>query len=101
MPFDHRNHASGNVALHLSALAEKVDEVAARAGVSALDRLNLETALRALPWPERRRLRLILESARVSANSEARRAAVDMILQMAAEIWARTPPPDQRSFSRG
>jgi hypothetical protein len=41
-------HSSNNVALHLSALTDKVDEFATRAGVSAFDRLDLEGALAAL-----------------------------------------------------
>jgi hypothetical protein len=86
--------SSNNVALHLSALTDKVDEVATRAGVSPFDRLDLEGALAALPWRERRRLALILEGTKVSANSEALRTAVDMIHQLASDTWARTPPPD-------
>jgi hypothetical protein len=41
-------HSSNNVALHLSALTDKVDEFATQAGVSAFDRLDLEGALAAL-----------------------------------------------------
>jgi hypothetical protein len=70
MNFDHV-YPSVHIALHFNALTEKVDEVAARAGVSSVDRMDLETALRELPWRERRRLGLILEGARVSANSAA------------------------------
>ena len=94
MPFHLLDRPLGHVALHLSALTAKVDEVAARAGVSAFDRLALDTALAALPWPERRRLALVLESARVSADSAALQTAVEMILERAADIWDRTPPPD-------
>jgi len=87
-------HSSSNVALHLSALTDKVDEVATRAGVSAFDRLDLEGALAGLPWPERRRLSLILEATKAGANSDALCTAVDMINQLASDTWARTPPPD-------
>jgi hypothetical protein len=96
MAFGVSDHSSRNVALHLSALTAKVDEVAERAGVSASDRQSLDTALAALPWPERRRLGLVLESARVGAQSEFLRTAVGMVLERAARVWARTPPPDQR-----
>ena len=41
MNFDHVR-SSGNIALHFNALTEKVDEVAARAGVSSVDRMDLE-----------------------------------------------------------
>lgn len=92
MSFECSDPSFPEVALHLSALTTKVDEVAERAGVSAAARLDLETALAALPWPDRRRLGLVLESARVGANSEALRTAVEMILRLAADIWARTPP---------
>jgi hypothetical protein len=96
MAFGPSYPASRHVALHLSALTAKVDQVAARAGVSASDRLSLETALAALPWSERRRLGLVLESARVGAQSEFLRTAVEMVLERAAKVWATTPPPDQR-----
>ena len=89
-------HSSNNVALHLSALTDKVDEFATRAGVSAFDRLELEGALAALPWRERRRLALIVEGTKASTNSEALCTAVDMIHQVASDTWARTPPPDYK-----
>ena len=87
------NRAPNNVAQHLSALAAKVDEIAERAGVSIVQRSDLETILAALPWPDRRRLGLILESARVSATSGSVRDAVEVMLRLAADVWARTPPP--------
>ncbi|MBQ0820811.1 hypothetical protein KBI52_11400 [Microvirga sp. HBU67558] len=96
MAFDSSNRASAEIAHHLSALSTKVDEIAKRAGVSASERLDLETHLAALAWPERRRLGLILESARVSANSEAVRDAVAVMLGLASEVWAKTPPPAER-----
>jgi hypothetical protein len=96
MAFSSSHLSYRHVALHLSALTAKVDEVAERAGVSASDRLSLETALGALPWSERRRLGLVLESARVGAQSEFLRTAVEMVLERAARVWATTPPPDQR-----
>ncbi|WP_262271888.1 hypothetical protein [Microvirga yunnanensis] len=77
-------------------LAAKVDEIAQRAGVSAVARLDLESTLAALPWLDRRRLGLILESARVSTTDEAVREAVAMMLARAAEVWARVPPPNER-----
>ena len=80
------------VAEHLSELQNKVEEVAERAGVSALDRLDLRTALAALPWRERRRLGLVLESARVGAATPAREAAAGVMLQIAGEVWSETPP---------
>ncbi len=40
---------SVRVAEHLGELQNKVEEVVERAGVSALDRLDLKTALAALP----------------------------------------------------
>ncbi len=94
MAFGPSHPSSRHVALHLSALTAKVEQVAERAGVSASDRLSLETALAALPWPERRRLGLVLESARVGAESEFLRTAVGIVLERAARVWATTPPPD-------
>ncbi len=41
----------------------------------------------------RRRLVLVLESARVSAESKFLRTAVEMILERAAKVWTMTPPP--------
>jgi hypothetical protein len=93
LPFD---LSSSHVADHLSTLAAKVDEIAERAGVSAVARLDLETTLAALPWPDRRRLGLILESARVSTTDEGVQEAVEVMLDLAADIWARTPPPGER-----
>ena len=80
------------VAEHLSDLQNKVEEVAERAGVSAFQRLDLRTALAALPWRDRRRLGLVLESARVSAATPARESAVGVMLQIAGEVWSETPP---------
>jgi hypothetical protein len=94
MPLLTSQLSSGHVAEHLSALTEKIDEIAQRAGVSAVARLDLETTLAALPWPSRRRLRLVLESARVGTSDQAVGEAVAVMLDMAADVWARTPPPD-------
>ena len=80
------------VAEHLGDLQNKVEEVAERAGVSALDRLDIRTALAALPWRDRRRIGLVLESARVSAATPARETAVGAMLQIAGEVWSETPP---------
>jgi hypothetical protein len=100
MNFDHLSLLPGNVGLHLSALSEKVDDVAARAGVSAFNRLDLESTLGDLSWRDRRRLGLILEGARVSANSEALRTAVDMLLGLASDVWVRVPPPQHTESSQ-
>ena len=96
MPLLASDFTSGQVADHLSALATKVDEIAQRAGVSAVARLDLQTTLAALPWPSRRRLGLVLESARVSTSDKAVREAVAVMLDVAADVWAKTPPPDER-----
>jgi hypothetical protein len=82
------------VAQHLGDLQAKIDEVAERAGVSALDRLDLRTALAALPWRDRRHLRLVLESVRAHAASPALRTAIALMLGVASDVWASTPPPD-------
>jgi len=100
MPLLNSDFSSSQVAEYLGALAGKVDEIAQRAGVPAVTRLDLETTLAALPWPSRRRLGLILESARISSNDTAVREAVAVMLALAAEVWARTPPPDERSTDR-
>ena len=94
MAFGASDRSSRNVALHLSALTAKVDEVAERAGVSASDRQDLDRVLAALPWSERRRLGLVLESARVGAESQFLRTAVEMVLERAARVWTTVPPPD-------
>jgi hypothetical protein len=96
MAFGSSDHSFNPVAHHLTALSAKVDEIAERAGVSAVARLDLAATLAALPWPDRRRLGLILESARVGTTSAAVREAVAVMLALAAEIWARTPPPAGR-----
>jgi hypothetical protein len=95
MPLLTSELSSDKVAGHLGALATKVDEIAQRAGVSAVQRLDLESTLAALPWPSRRRLGLVLESARISSNDTAVRESVAMMLALAADVWARTPPPNE------
>ena len=82
------------ISYHLSLLSMKVEEVADRAGISPSARCDLETCLAALPWRDRRRLTLILESVRVHANSPALQDAVRLMLGLSAEIWAEEPPPD-------
>ncbi|KFG67302.1 hypothetical protein JH26_24900 [Microvirga sp. BSC39] len=103
MPLLRSELSSSHVAEHLSALTEKVDEIAQRAGVSAVARLDLETTLAALPWPSRRRLRLVLESARVGTGDKAVGEAVAVMLALSADVWARTPPPGEsdRGGSQG
>jgi hypothetical protein len=81
------------VAEHFGELQNKVEEVAERAGVSAGNRLDLRTALAALPWRERRRLGLVLESARVGAATPALQTAVGLMLDIADEVWSETPAP--------
>lgn len=95
MPLLTSELSSGHVAEHLSVLTEKVDEIAQRAGVSAVSRLDLETTLAALPWPSRRRLRLVLESARVGTSDRAVGEAVAVMLALSADVWSRTPPPEE------
>jgi hypothetical protein len=85
---------SSTISYHLSLLSMKVEEVADRAGVSPSARCDLETCLAALPWRDRRRLTLILESVRVHANSPALQDAVRLMLGLAAGIWAEEPPPE-------
>lgn len=86
---------SARVAAHWGQLAAKIDEIAERAGVAARDRLTLETTLTALPWPERRRVGLVLEGVRVQAVSEDLRTAVDRMLKLAGDVWANEPPPNE------
>lgn len=92
---------SSRVAVHWGELAAKVDEIAERAGVSARDRLSLETTLAALPWRERRRLGLILEGVRVQAASEDLRTAVNSMMRLAGEIWAGETPSDGHDTASG
>lgn len=87
---------SSRIAAHWGELAAKIDEIAERVGVSASDRMSLETTLAALPWPERRRLRLILESVKVQATTEDLQTAVNMMLKLAGETWASTPSLNER-----
>ncbi len=82
------------ISYHLSLLSLKIDEVAERAGVTPSARRDLETSLAALPWRDRRHLRLILESVRVHAESPILQDAVRLLLRLAAETWVEAPPPD-------
>jgi hypothetical protein len=72
----------------------KVEEVAERAGITPSVRCDLETCLAALPWRDRRRLTLILESVQVHATSPALQDAVRLMLGLVAEVWAEEPLPD-------
>jgi hypothetical protein len=85
--------APNTISYHLGLLHTKLDEVAERAGVAPSDRLDLETCLAALPWRERRRLALLLESVRVHAMAPGLQDAVRLMLRLAADIWAKEPPP--------
>src|SRR3712207_1403834 len=98
MPVASSELPSTSLTYHLSRLQTKIDEVADRAGVSSIARVDLETCLAALPWRERRHLSLVLESVRVHANSPALQDAVRLMLKLAAQIWAETPPPDLNRF---
>ena len=81
------------ISYHLGLLTAKVDEIADRAGVPTSARLDLESSLAALPWQERRRLTLVLESVRVHANSPELQNAVRLMLGLAGQVWAEEPPP--------
>ncbi len=101
MPVSSSELPSTSLTYHLSLLQTKIDEVADRAGVSCTARVDLETCLAALPWRERRHLRLILESVRVHANAPALQDAVRLMQGLAAQVWAETPPPDLNRFQPG
>src|SRR5215218_1911620 len=87
--------APRSISYHLGLLNTKLDEVADRAGVPATSRRDLESCLAALPWRERRRLVLLFESVRVHATTPGLHDAVRLMLRLAADVWAREPPPAQ------
>ena len=76
------------VSHHLSSIQSQIEKMAERAGVPAEDRLSLETMLKALPRPERRRVKLFLEGVKAQSTSEAVRQAADGFLSLAAQAWA-------------
>src|SRR3954469_15797290 len=82
------------ISYHFSLLSMKVEEAADRAGLSPSARCDLETCLAALPWRDRRRLTLILESVQGHATLPALQDAVRLMLGLAAQVWAEEPPPD-------
>jgi hypothetical protein len=94
------NRSEAVVARHLGELQSKIDDYAARAGISSTDRLDLRTTLAALAWTDRRRLGMVLEGVRVHASSPALREAVGVVLRVAAEVWANMPPPSERATAR-
>jgi hypothetical protein len=65
--------------------------VAERAGVSAHERLGLERMLAALPWPERRRVSLLLRGAKAQSENLALHRAVDLVFEVASEVWNNAP----------
>jgi hypothetical protein len=89
---------STSISYHLSVLNAKLDEVAERGGVAPSSCVDLETCLAALPWRERRRLTLLLESVRVHANSPGLQDAVRLMQRLAADVWAEEPPPDMGRY---
>jgi len=99
MPSIYSDASDDAVAHHLSLLAVKVDEFAHRAGLSVAQRSDLTSTLAALPRKDRRRLGLLLESARVSATNEAAHKAVDLMIGLAANLWADTPSSEEQSAS--
>jgi hypothetical protein len=95
MPLFYSDSSDDAVARHLSLLAAKVDEFAQRAGLSVAQRSDLTSTLVGLPWKDRRRLGLLLESTRVSTTNEAALEAVAIMVRLAANIWAATPPEER------
>jgi hypothetical protein len=94
------NRSKAVVACHLGELQSKIDEYAARAGISPSERLDLRSTLAALGWSDRRRLGMVLEGVRTHASSPALREAVSVVLRVAAEVWANMPPPSERPTAR-
>jgi hypothetical protein len=92
--------AANTISYNLGLLHTKLDEVAERAGVAPSDRMDLETCLAALPWRERRRLALLLESVRVHAMTPGLQDAVRLMLRLAADVWAKEPPPPGESETK-
>lgn len=79
---------------HLSQLELKVDAIAEWAGVPIHQRRELESTLAVLPWPGRRRLKLVLEGIQTQARMDdnpSLAAAAAFVLRLAHEVW--TDPP--------
>jgi hypothetical protein len=89
----HVQPASHSISYNLGLLHTKLDEVAERAGVAPADRQDLESCLAALPWRERRRLTLLLESVKVHASTPGLQNAVRLMVRLAEDVWAKEPPP--------
>jgi hypothetical protein len=83
-----------DVAHFIGALQAKIEAVAERAGVSARDCLGLERMLAALPWPERRRVSLLLRGAKAQSENPALHRAVDLVFEVASEVWNTAPEAD-------
>jgi hypothetical protein len=73
---------------HLSIQAQ-IEAIAEQAGVSAENRQNLETMLRALPQRERRRVRLFLQGVKAQSDNQAVQQAAEGFLAVAAKVWGR------------
>jgi transcriptional regulator with XRE-family HTH domain len=78
---------------HRAAAGLSQEELAERAGVSAHERLGLERMLAALPWPERRRVSLLLRGAQAQSENPALHRAVDLVLEVASEVWNNAADP--------
>lgn len=74
---------------HYLIIQSKIEQIAEEAGVPAEDRLSLESMLKAIPRPERRRVRLFLQGVRAQTDSAAVQHAADGFLSLAAKVWGR------------
>ena len=66
----------------LDLLQAKVEAAADRAGVPAHERLDMASTVAALPWPERKRLRLVFQGVKAQTQSPTVRAVVDRLLAL-------------------
>jgi hypothetical protein len=76
-----------DVATHNLFIQWKIETIAEEAGVSPEDRLSLESMLKALPRPERRRVRLFLQGVKAQSESQAVQQAADDFLSLATKAW--------------
>ena len=74
-------------AAHHLTIQSKIEAIAEGAGVAPEDRLTLEATLRALPRPERRRVRLYLQGIKAQSGNQAVQDAADGFLSLAAKAW--------------
>jgi hypothetical protein len=84
------DHLHAEVQNHLGRLQAKITKFAERRGICASEHFDFSRTLAALSWPDRCRLRILLESVRIHVADAALQKAFDLMIQLAEAAWIDT-----------